>query len=146
MSELNTDIDSLLDGSLDDIADLPEFKPYPVGFHKVSINLAAKKMGEKTGIELSMKYIESIELSDPTAIAPKAGDTTNIAFFLDNELGQGQFKNVITALKSLAPEGATNREIMAAAADAVVLVSTKQRADKNDATKVYTQLVNLSLV
>ena len=32
---LNLDIDNLLDGTLDDLADAPEFKPFPLGAHKI---------------------------------------------------------------------------------------------------------------
>lgn len=145
MENLNTDIDSLLDSTLDDLADMPEFKPFPAGYHKVRINLTQKKIGEKSGIEMAMTYIEALELADPAAFPPKAGDTSNVVFFLDNELGQGQFKAVLAALKPLAPEG-TNRDVMAAAANAEVAVSTKQRVDKNDATKIYTQVVKVELI
>lgn len=143
---LNVDIDSLLDGTLDDIADLPEFKPFPAGMHQVSIVMTQKEINKKPSIELAMTYVEPMELSDPSDVPPKAGDTSNLVFFLDNELGQGQFKEVIKALKPVYGTNGSNRDTMNESAGAVVAVVTKLRKDKNDETKVYTQLQKLELI
>lgn len=143
---LNADVDSLLDSTLDDLADLPEFKAFPAGMHKVGIKFEVKKIGDKTGIEMAMKYIEPLELADAAEVPPKAGDTSNVVYFLDNELGQGQFKNIMLALRPTFGETLTNRQLMEAAANAEVAVVTKQRKDKNDATKVYTQVTKLEVI
>ena len=142
MSEFN--IDSLLDGTLDDLADAPEFKPFPAGTHKVSITIVQKKIGTHPAFELAMKAIETIELanSDDTPLA--TGATTSEAFMMDNELGQGNFKKI---LKSLADHfGAkSNRDLIAEAQNLEVLVVTKVRQNK-DKTQSYTSIVELQVI
>ena len=142
MSEFN--IDSLLDGTLDDLADAPEFKPFPAGTHKVTITIVQKKIGTHPAFELAMKAVETIELanSDDTPLA--TGATTSEAFMMDNELGQGNFKKI---LKSLADHfGAkSNRDLIAEAQNLEVLVVTKVRQNK-DKTQSYTSIVELQVI
>lgn len=143
------DIDSLLDGTLDDLADMPEFKPFPIGAHRVTINMEQKVVGEIPSIEVKITALETVELTDPTATPCMAGDSTNVLFMLfkkddksgkmiPNELGQGQFKNFMTSIAPSFPELKSNREIMEAAQGLEVLMSTGQRVDRKDKTKVYT--------
>jgi hypothetical protein len=142
MSEFN--IDSLLDGTLDDLADAPEFKPFPAGTHKVVITIVQKKIGTHPAFELAMKAVETIELSNSEDTPLAAGSTSSEAFMMDNELGQGNFKKV---LKSLADHfGAkSNRELIAEAQNLEVLVVTKVRQNK-DKTQSYTSIVELQVI
>ena len=142
MSEFN--IDSLLDGTLDDLADAPEFKPFPAGTHKVTIGITQKKIGTHPAFELAMKAVETIELANAEDTPLVAGATTSEAFMMDNELGQGNFKKV---LKSLADHfGAkSNRELIAEAQNLEVLVVTKVRQNK-DKTQSYTSIVELQVI
>ncbi len=48
------DLDSLLDGTLDDLADLPESVPFHAGGHKISLSLEAK-------IKHKMKMLQIIK-------------------------------------------------------------------------------------
>ena len=145
-------IDDLLDGTLDDLADIPAFKPFPIGAHKLKLNFAIKPVGGVSAIELKMTIVESVELKDPEQEAPKPGDNSNVLFMLKNkdgtpnELAQGQFKNLMATLAPAFPEATNNREIMTAAEGIEVLGSTGQRVDKNDKTKVYTTLENVVLL
>ncbi len=145
-------IDDLLDGTLDDLADIPAFKPFPEGAHKIKLNFAQKPVNGVTAIELKMTVVESVELKNPEQEPPKAGDNSNILFMLRNkdgtanELAQGQFKNLMATLAPAFPEAMNNRAIMEAAEGVEVLASTGQRKDKNDATKVYTTLENVVLL
>ena len=142
MSDFN--MDSLLDGTLDDLADAPEFKPFPAGTHKVTITIVQKKIGTHPAFELSMKAIETVELSNPEDTPLAAGATTSEAFMMDNEIGQGNFKKI---LKSLAEHyGAkSNRELIEDAQNAEALVVTKIRQNK-DKTQSYTSIVELGIV
>ena len=93
-NELN--IDSLLDGTLDDLADVPEFKPYPAGAHKVRITITQKEINKHPTFEVSMKAIETLELANPTQDQPlQPGAEASVAYFMDSELGQGQFKELL---------------------------------------------------
>lgn len=149
------DIDSLLDGTLDDLADMPEFKPFPVGAHRVTINLEQKTVGEIPSIEVKITALETVELTDPEAAPCMAGDSTNVLFMLyrkddktnklvPNDLGQGQFKNLISSLAPSFPELTSTRQIMEAANNMECLVSTGQRFDKKDRSKVYTSIESIN--
>ena len=156
---MNYDIDSLLDNTLDDLADAPEFKPYPLGVHKVVINWETKQLddnkmaGKKnTIVTLKMKALETIETPAGSEEVCSPGQEENIGFFLVHhsspkamEIGQGAFKEV---MKSLAAHyGAkSNRELMAESAGAEVLVTTGLRKDKTDASKKYTKLEKLMVI
>lgn len=143
MSEFN--IDSLLDGTLDDLADAPEFKPFPAGTHKVVVTIVQKKIGTHPAFEVGMKAIETIELPAGSEEVPLvAGATTSVAYMMDNDLGQGNFKKI---LKSLADHfGAkSNRELISEAQNLEVLVVTKQRMNK-DKTQSYTDIVELQVI
>lgn len=149
------DIDSLLDGTLDDLADMPEFKPFPIGAHRVTINMEQKVVGDIPSIEVKITALETVELTDPEATPCMAGDSTNVLFMLfkkddktqklvPNELGQGQFKNFMTSIAPSFPELTSNRAIMEAAQGLEVLMSTGQRKDKRDASKVYTSIESVN--
>ena len=134
-----TNIDALLDATLDDLADMPEFKNFPAGAYNGTVELNVKKMGESTGIELKFTNQETVELSDPTQEKPAVGATTNVGFKLDNEYGQGALKNVLTALKTglNLPDGTSNREVMEVSKGTVCMCVFTLRADKTDKEKHY---------
>lgn len=145
------DIDSLLDGTLDDLADMPEFKPFPIGAHRVTIQMEQKLINEIPSIEVKINALETVELTDPEATPCMPGDSTNVMFMLfkkdnnklvPNELGQGQFKNFMASLKPSFPDLKSNRELMEAAQNLECLMSTGQRKDKNfkENGKIYTSI------
>lgn len=158
-TNLNLDIDSLLDGTLDDLADAPEFKPYPIGAHKVIINWETKQLDDKkmqgkknTIVTLKMKAVETVETAAGSDEVCSPGQEENIGFFLVHhsspkamEIGQGGFKEI---MKSLAAHyGAkSNRDLMADSQGAEVLVTTGLRTDKQDANKKYTTLEKLMVI
>lgn len=143
------DIDSLLDSTLDDLADLPEFKAFPIGFHLVDLDLELKtldtKDGKKSGVDGKFTYVEAVELSDPTEVPPKAGDVANIFCDLGNEFGQGTFKMILAAIKPAFPEIVSNRDMITAAKKVRVAISTGLRKDKADPTRTYLQLKKIDL-
>jgi hypothetical protein len=143
--EVQSKIDSLLDMNLDDIADLPEFKPFPAGAHSVTIGFESKPIGDHPAIVMKLTAVATVELADPTTGVPiVAGDTTDVSFMLDNEFGTGKLKEV---LKPLAAHFGTvkNRDTIAAAEGASCLVVTKVRTNK-DKTASYTDIVSLSVL
>ena len=147
-----TDLDSLLYGTLDDLADMPEFKPFPIGAHKVKLTWDYSELKEKKCIKLTATYIEPVELADPSEVPPKAGDSTNNTYFLvktdgtKNEYNEGAWKNMLAGLKDSFP--GSPREIMDASQGAEVLLITKLRADKRDKNdiKYYTDFVSVAVI
>lgn len=163
-NETNADLmDTLLDGSLDDLADIPEFRPYPVGAHKVKIswdpaatipNVFNEKGKESSGlrrfVQLSAVAIETVELGEPTDTPLAGGEKLQQNFDLTNEYAQGAFKNIMGCLAE--HYGAKSpRLLMADSQDAEVVLVIKHRKDKNkkneDGTPVvYAQVDKLMVV
>ena len=146
MATSNTEfnIDSLLDGTLDDMADLPEFKPFPAGTHRVIFSLEYKIVNKHPSYEAKLKAEETIELADSKDTPLTKGAETSVLYMLDNEIGQGQFKKILTSMA--AKFGAmSNRDLINEAKNLEVLVVTKCRANK-DKTQVYTDIVELQVL
>lgn len=153
---MSISIDELLDAQLDDLADLPEFKTYPVGSHRCTLKFEIKEIGDAKipSIELNLVAVETVQLANETEDAPlAAGDKTSVLYMLKkkdgtpNEIAQGQFKEVMKYLA--ATYGAlSNRDLMAAADGSEALVTTKLRADKRDKDniKYYTDIVMLQIL
>jgi hypothetical protein len=132
-----SDLDNLLDATLDDLEDLPTYNTYPPGGHKVSATLEAKQINSKDAIELSFKYIEVVELEGTDAVEPKAGDESSTLFFLDNEYGRGNLKEALKAFLEFVGEGSTNRQIIEAVKDVECVILTSYGKNKNDPDKPY---------
>ena len=150
MNTQTQDIDFLLDGTLDDLADLPAFKVFPEGAYTGTIvSLAAKKMGENQGVEFKFKCSTVEELADPASTdVPVEGDETSVGFLLNNEYGQGALKEVLKSLRTglNIPDSMTNRELMEQATGAEILAVFKTRKDKNDSSKVYQGLKSITVM
>jgi hypothetical protein len=131
------EINDLLDAQLDDLADLPENKPFPNGAYAVTVNLAAKEINKKPAVEMKMKLLEVIELSSTEDPAPEAGAESNVLFILKNndgsanEIAQGQLKKVLQALQPTFG-GSTPKEVMENSKNASVAVVVKAKKDKED--------------
>lgn len=135
-------MDSLLDASLDDLADMPEFGTYPAGTHKVIIQWEKKEVNKHPSLELGMKAVETVELSNPTEDQPlAAGAEGSVLFMLDNEFSQGKLKVVLKQLAALFG-GGNIREITEASNGMEVTIVSKVRQNK-DKTQSYTDLVKI---
>lgn len=137
-----TNIDSLLDGTLDDLADMPEFGTYPAGTHRCIIQWEKKEVNKHPSLELKMKAVETVELSNPTEDAPlAAGAEGNVLFMLDNEISQGKLKIVLKCLAGMFG-GASIKEVTETSNGMEVTVVTKVRQNK-DKSQSYTDLVKV---
>lgn len=149
MAADNKNLDfSILNGSLDDIEDLPGFNVFPSGAYHVLLakGLVQKGIGEHPAVELEMTCAEVIELADPTQAdqAPKVGDTCSTAFMLDNEIGRGKLKEVFKAIA--AKTGSTsNAANMQAAAGLTCKVVIKKTHDA-DKDRDYCNLISFAVV
>ena len=125
-------IDDLLDITLDDLEDLPEFKPYPAGVHKVLLSMEKKEVNKHPCVEISLKLIETLELAEPTKDeAPKAGATSSVLCMMDNEFGRGNFKLIAIPIgQALSISKAA--DVVEAAKDIECLVVTTIKIDKLD--------------
>lgn len=147
-------IDDLLDGTLDDLADVPSFKPFPAGAHVCKLGWEIKQIGVSPAVELKLTYVSTAELSNDSDTMPTPGDTTSTAFILKtkegkkNELAEGQWKEILNSLKEGGIEGNTPKELMAASEGLEVLVVTTIRLDKRDPQdiKPYTQVKSVSVI
>lgn len=129
------DIANILDSTLDDLADLPENKPFPSGSYVVTMNLASKEINKKPAVECKMKLQDVIEMADVDAAAPEAGAESNVLFILKNndgsanEIAQGQLKKILQVLQPTFG-GSTSKEVMENSKDATVAVTVKAKPDK----------------
>lgn len=141
-----SNIDDLLDETLDDLADLPSFKPYPAGAHRVKISWDLKTINDKSNFELKMVYVECMELANPTEdVAPNPGDECNAIFSRENEIGQGKFKKLILPIAE-AMGVKSIKEVLKATEGTDALIVSKVRKDKNDPDKQYMDVVSLTIV
>lgn len=142
MSEIN--LSSLLDISLDQLADMPEFKVLPPGAHKVVIKFESKKIIEHPSVEAKFTLLETLELSDTTSTPCEPGTECNVAYMLDNEFGQGKFKELMKPL--CAHHGVTNlAQAVEASQGMEVVIVTKTRQNK-DKTQTYLEVVSLTVI
>ena len=138
------DINSLLDGTLDDLADMPEFKPFPAGTHRVIFNLEYKIVNKHPSYEAKMRAEETIELANSEDVPLTKGAECSVLYMLDNEIGQGQFKRILISLSAKFGQ-MSNRELLAEVKNLEVLVVTKTRPNK-EKTIVYTEIVELQVL
>jgi hypothetical protein len=140
MSKDQTLDDGLLDSALDDLSDLPEFKPFPAGAYRVAFEFTEKKVNDKPSVELKMKCLEVLELAEEQEEkdVPVAGKSESSVLMIlknndgsRNEIAEGQLKNI---LKSIQPVvgGANIREVMANAKGAEFNVVLKTKLDKKN--------------
>ncbi len=135
-------LDALLDGTLDDLADVPVFETFHAGAHKVTINW--KKVDKKPAYSLCLTLIETVELANAEDTPQKPGTQTSVMFMLDNEYGQSAFRKIIASLAEHFGAG-TNREILEKSEGAEVVAVTKKRANK-EKTAEYTDIVAIGVV
>lgn len=135
---------SILDGTLDDIEDLPGFLVYPSGAYLIELHagLVKKAIGTHPAVEMAMKCLEVKELSNPTedsSIAPKVGDVCTIAFMLDNEFGRGNLKKVLDPIGERLGTKKNSEIIAASKGVKAIVVIKKTKDEKKD--KEYANLL-----
>lgn len=148
--DITFDMDAILDGTLDDLKDAPEFKPFPPGAHICTLKITQKKIDGWPAFELGLKILSTEELADTNDVPPEVGAETSVAYFMKHEkeivaeLGQGKFKEI---LKSAAEHfGAkSNRELIEDCNGATALVITGLRSNK-DKTKSFTDIESVKFV
>lgn len=138
-------IGSMLDETLDDLEDLPAFKPFSAGAHQCKATFDQKEINSKPAIELSFKLVETLELTNPQDEASAPGDTCSTMFMLDNEFGRGNLKKCATPFGEALGLG-TIREIVEGVKDVDCVILTSVRKDKNDPDKLYLNVKEIQVV
>ena len=143
-----SDLDSLLDSTLDDLEDLPSFRPFAAGAHKCTATFEQKEINGKPAIELKFKLIESLEMVDENLEEkdmPKAGDESNTMFMLDNEFGRGNLKKCATPFAE-ALNLSSIRDVVEQVKEVECVIISSIRVDKNDPDKQYLNVKELQVV
>ena len=138
------DANALFAADLDDLADLPSYETPPPGSYILRSNVTLKKINNKDAVEASFEVLETVELANADSTAVANGTKFSTAFFLDNEYGVGNLK------KFLAPYGAhfgtgNVGNLVQEIKDIDIAATVTNRKDKNDETKVYAAVSNISI-
>jgi len=139
-------LDQLLDTSISDLADLPEFKQPPAGAHRCYFNLSAKEVGGEPALVMNFKVIETLELEVETDKPLEAGDEFDITSTMTNEFGQGLVKSVAVkacAAQGVDPETVTLSQSFEPFIGGEVIAFTGLRVDKKDKSKTPRHFVTL---
>lgn len=133
---------SLLDNSVEELADLKKFTPIPAGSFVLGIDWEIKDINSIPAVILKMAVKETLELANQNEEAPEPGKTSNITFFLKdkeggaNEMGQGQLKEILKVLQPVFG-GETIREMIENSKGGEITATLTVRKDKNDPEKAY---------
>jgi len=138
------DLNNILDGTLDDLAELQEFAVFPAGAYHVKLSATSKKIGTHPAIEITLTVIETKELADASLTPPAGGARGNVAFMLDNEIGQGRLKKLLKPIGEHFGSGKIS-DVLAAMEGAEALAVTSVRMDKTK-TKSYLDIVELHML
>lgn len=144
-----SELDNILDATLDDLEDLPTFTPYQAGVYRVLATMEAEAISakmKKVCIELGFEMLEVIESSDANLPIPKEKDTANTLFMMDNEFGQGNFKLIATPIG--AQFGVTSaRDIIEQCTQLECVIRCgPPKQDKKDKEKFYLNVKELQVV
>jgi len=146
--ETSIDLDDLLDTTLDDLEDLPEFKPFIPGAHKVQATFSQDKVNNKPVVKLDFTYLELVEAADPDTPEeehPKAGDTSNTIFMLDNEYGRGNLKKCAGYFQE-AMGLSTIRDVVDNVKDIECILVSGVRKDKDNPDKKYLDVKEIGML
>lgn len=147
----NTDfsLDALLDGTLDDLANVPGFENFHPGSHRVIINwkMPKKEQGKplNPSIKLQLTLKETAELGDASLTPQAEGTLSTVQYKMDNEYGQTAYRAIIEQLIGHYGAG-TNREIMEKSEGAECLVVTKLRAGKKEEGKPAKEFMDIEAI
>ena len=145
MTESNLSVDDILDGTLDDLDDLPEFKAFAPGVHQVFTTMSIKDIGDNKAVEFAFKMISTIELANPKGIEPKEGDTSSTICMLNNEFGLGALKKLAAPIREALGLEKTS-EVIEQCIDIECIIVTGLRVDKKDKDKIYLQVKELQVI
>lgn len=146
MSEIN--INSLLEGTLDELADAPTFEPFRVGAHRVTVYFEGTDgklaINKHPAVKIKMKLIETVELANGEDKPQAPGTEAEVLYMLDNDIGQGNLKKLAAVFQEKFGTKSL-RETLEAAKGTECLVMTVIRSNK-DKTQSYTDIKELQVL
>jgi hypothetical protein len=138
------EFDSILNTSIDEIDDLPDYANFPDGTHNALLTLEKKQMQDEPRMVLNLKYVSSITLVSLEEEAPKAGTIASTIYDVTHPLGGPAFKkaigNVLTAME-IKNFGEALKQIQ----DIPVVVTTKISTTKK-AGETYKRMRIISMI
>ncbi len=133
-------LDSILDGTLDDLADLPEYRPFVPGVYKLMFGFEVDKK-DRSVYYAKLKVLEVREQADPTETPMEIGAETSVRFDLKNEYGQGAFKKILAVAAGHFGKK-SNKELIEDMQNVEILAVTKSNVNKKNG-QVYTDIGEL---
>jgi hypothetical protein len=137
---VNMDMDALLDGTLEDLADAPAWEDYPPGAHLVEVTKIERFMVQndatKQGMKFHFKAKQTLEATDPEKVV-SPDQVATLSFFLVHpsetavKQGQGQFKEIM-AVAAAQYGAAKNSELCEKLVGSEVILVTDLRPEKKD--------------
>lgn len=138
-------LNELLDETIDDLADLPETKPFPNGAHNINVKVKRAvddKKQPKPGVYIiECTYNELAELSDPDTPEEqlaKPGDQCAVWIYTrkkdgtPNEFGQGQLKVILKPIATALQVSTVGQVIEATEKNGIECIAvTKIRKSKD---------------
>lgn len=157
-----TDLLNLLDATLDDLADLKKFEPFPAGAYKFQMNWEYPEDDELVIVRLDLKLLECLEVPGIAEEAlPQPGKVATFWMRIQykdgrpllwddgqpNDQDQGRLKEILKVMAPVFnPDGAlTNRELIEASQGAEILATLKVKSSKKDKDVKFNEIKELAL-
>lgn len=149
-ANIDHDLDVLNSASIDDLQDLPEFKPLPGGTYLMALetSLDEDEYEDDDGVTqdrivptVRFTLKEVIELENQKDEPPADGASFTKRMYLKkrngerNAGGEGEFKMVVAAVAHMFPDASSNAERFTLASGAELAVTVKVRRRKDKETK-----------
>lgn len=155
MSNIDHNDDTLdsLDETLDDLADLPQNKPFPAGTHLALLKI--RKNPKKAGqYVVEMTHQETVELANPNTPEeeqPKMGDKSTVFISTKkkngepNDIGQGQLKIVLSPIGRMLETNSIGAILENTKEGILAAVTLKIKADTSGNYDDQNQIVSVQL-
>lgn len=142
-------LQEILAKPLSEIADVPEFETPPVGTYRLKMDkIESKKINDKPAVTLQWIVLQTKTLTDVSDKPVVDGSIFSEAFFFgDEEKSETSLSYMKLKFKDVAAElGATDLFALLNSIEGMEFDATvKNRANKDDPTKVYASTRDLSL-
>jgi len=155
MATTEMNFDDILDQSIDDLADLPEFKVPDTGIYKLRVTGGTKAINNKPAVTTSFVVREIVELADssiPEEQRAKAGDKFDIAYILKDEDGnkseiaEGRMKEFLAPFHAHYGEKSIRAIIEGPLTEGVdITAQVVKKARKNDPEKFDARISDVTI-
>jgi hypothetical protein len=146
--------DDLLDKSIDDLADLPEFKVPETGIYGLSVKLETKEINNKPAVVCKYTVRNVVELADssiPEEQHAKAGDGFDEAYILkdndgkDSEIAWGRLKQFLQPFEVHFGEKLISALVKRLADPVSITAKVTKKPRKDDKEKFSAQVSDITV-